>query len=716
MKPSNSRFDVAIIGSGIAGSTLGAILARQGLKVVLFEASSHPRFAIGESMILETSEVMRSLAELYDVPELAYFSSENYFNRIGSSHGVKRHFSYLHHTEGQPLDQTRTLQAVIPQQPHGHELHLYRQDTDYFLMMAAVRYGARVLQKTRIQSVQIDAEGVELTTDKGQSFQAEYVVDAGGFRSLLAEKFDLRRYDLQTHSRALFTHMLEVPCYHQVSTPKEVYNLPFKLSEGTLHHVFDGGWVWVIPFDNHAKSTNPLCSVGLMLDPRVHPLQPELSPEEEFYQFIERFPSIAAQFRSVKAVRDWTRTGRIQYSAKQVVGDRYCLLGQAAGFIDPLFSKGLYTALTCTSILADRLLAAKATGDYSAAHFQPVEKVTLAYIQANDHLVAHAYKSFSDYRLWAPFSVLWLLGAYLELLKLTSSRALMTDPQDYYQRLQTLKLVGGGFPDFDQLSRRIYTLLDGLALDNPTDIAQVGQQTKQQLNQLTWTPYAFRAILHGRNHLPTNKLHPRLLQPKRGFFGAGTYRTHFFDDKSLQSLAVFYLRERAKYARPVLQLKRTEKLWRRGLISSPKWGHAATVAVLTVSGWFVGFGPRSLKPFSKSSASPPAQLDKTGMGLVNFLDHPTDFQFACGNQAGQVVDALIDGDRLTIEVTYTGGASLLSATLIGSLDEQGIFNGAYQIHLPNGLVSKEVRLSFEENGSAQGINKDWGNAISILKI
>ena len=142
----------------------------------------------------------------------------------------------------------------------------------------------------------------------------------------------------------------------------------------------------------------------------------------------------------------------------------------------------------------------------------------------------------------------------------------------------------------------------------------------------------------------------------------------------------------------------------------------AAGAVLMVSGWFVGYGPRTLTSFSDSSASSSTQLDKTLVGLVNFLDHPTDFKFACGNQAGQVVDAVIEGDRLTIEVTYTGGVSLRNATLTGSLDEQGIFNGAFQMRLPNGLVSKEVRLSFDEDGSAQGVNKDWGNAIAILKI
>ena len=573
-----NRFDVAIIGSGITGSTLAAILARQGLKVILFEASSHPKFAIGESMILETSEVMRSMAELYDVPELAYFSSENYFDHIGTSHGVKRHFSYLHHTEGEPLDKQRSLQAVIPKQPHGHELHLYRQDTDYFLMTVAIRYEATVLQETCIQSVEIDHDGVQLTTEKGQHFLADYVVDAGGFRSLLAEKFDLRHHDLKTHSRAIFTHMVEVPCYHQVSEPKEAYNLPFLLSEGTLHHVFKGGWLWVIPFDNHRKSTNSLCSVGLMLDPRIYPMQSELSPETEFYQFIERFPGIAKQFRQAKAVRGWTRTGRVQYSSQQVVGDRFCLLGQAAGFIDPLFSKGLYMALTCTSVLVERLLTARAKEDYSAAHFQPLEKLTLACIQANDNLVANAYKSFSDYKLWAPFSVLWLLGAYLELVKLTSNRALAMDQQDYYRRLQSLKLVGGSFVEFEQISQRIYNRLDTLVVNDRIDITLVGQQIKEQLNQISWMPSAFKAILHGKKHLPTNKLHPRLLQPKQGFLGNGSYRNHFFEDKSLPSLACFFFHEKAKYAGPALQLRRTIKLRQRGLEPFPHWWRIVVVS------------------------------------------------------------------------------------------------------------------------------------------
>lgn len=715
MSHHENRFDVAIIGSGIAGSTLAAILARQGLKVILFEASSHPKFAIGESMILETSEVMRSMAELYDVPELAYFSSENYFDYIGTSHGVKRHFSYLHHTEGQPLNKQRSLQAVIPKQPHGHELHLYRQDTDYFLMTVAIRYGATVLQKTCIQSVEIDQDGVQLTTEKDHHFLADYVVDAGGFRSLLAEKFSLRHHDLKTHSRAIFTHMVEVPCYHQVSQPKESYNLPFQLSEGTLHHVFEGGWLWVIPFDNHAKSTNPLCSVGLMLDPRVYPLQSDLTPEEEFYHFIERFPGISAQFRLAKAVRNWTRTGRIQYGAKQVVGDRFCLLGQAAGFVDPLFSKGLYTALTCTSVLAERLLAANAKGDYSTAQFQPLENLTLAYIRANDSLVANAYQSFSDYTLWASFSVLWLLGAYLELVKLASSRALATDRKDYYRRLLSLKMVGGGFPEFEQLSQQIYDCLDSVDFDNSDDVSRVEQQIKTQLNQISWMPSAFKAVLDGKNHLPTNKLHPRLLRPKQGFLGDGRYRSHFFDNKSISSLAGFFFREKAKYATPVVQLKRSIKLWKRGFGPMPKWGQAVAVATLIASSSFIGV-PRILSLLPRSIAEIANRTEDSTVGLNPLLENPTDFQLACGTHVGQVVYATSEDDYLTIKVTYGTGNKLQHVTLTGKLDETGIFDGTYQTQLVDGEVSGEVLLNFDADGSAQGIHTSRNRKISIEKI
>ena len=551
----NEQYDVAVIGTGLAGSALGTILARHGLRVIMFEAKSHPRFAIGESMILETSETMRAMAEIFDVPELAYFSSEHYLACIGTSHGVKRHFSYLHHVPGQPQQLSHSLQAVIPRQPHGHELHLFRQDSDALMMTTAITYGATVLQNTPVRDITLRDDGVDVITAAGAVFTAAYVVDAGGFRSILADKFDLRDFDLRTHARGLFTHMVNVPDFHDVGAGRKEYGLPFSVAEGTLHHIFAGGWLWVIPFNNHDKSTNPLCSVGLLLDPRLHPEQRDLSPQEEFDAFVARYPSMAAQFRTAKTVRPWTRAGRIQYASKRVVGDRFALLGHAAGFIDPLFSKGLYSSFMTVSVLANLLLDAAVDGDYSAGRFQPLEETTQNFVRANDRLIANAYKSFQDPRLWQVYSVLWLLGAYTELIKLSSIRTLATDRRDYHQRARGLKLVGGGFPDFDRLAHQIDTVIERVDSADDQAVLRAVDEIKALFATVDWMPQAFTDVLNGKNYLPANKLRFGLLAKEHGFLGHGAYRAHFFGSGSTAQLIRTFVREKVNYSTPRIKLR-----------------------------------------------------------------------------------------------------------------------------------------------------------------
>ena len=548
-----SSYDVAIIGSGFSGSSLAAILARHGQRVIVFEAKSHPKFAIGESMILETSEVLRATAALFDVPELAYFSSENYFKLAGTSHGVKRHFSYLHHTPGLPQDKRHSLQAVIPRQPHGHEMHLFRQDTDAFLTATAVAYGADVLQETPVKEIELDGAGATVVTAKGERYRASYVVDAGGFRSILAERFGLREMNLQTHSRTIFTHMVNVPCYNDVGASTQEYGIPYRLSEGTLHHIFRGGWLWVIPFNNHPQATNPLCSVGLLLDPRIHPERPDLSAEEEFYAFIGQFPGMAAQFAHAKSVRAWTRTPRIQYSSKQVVGDRFCLLGHAAGFIDPLFSKGLYVTSMSTALCAHLLLRAKATGDYSAAAFRRLEEQTLAYVRTNDRLVANSFRAFSHPKLWQVYSVVWLLGAYTEYVMLNSIRAQAKSRDDYFRLSAPLKLAGGGFPEFVRIADEIDALIEACDLDDEADIERTEAAIQDVFAGVEWLPLAFRHILRGKNHLPANKLRLSLLAGEESFLKAGDYRRHFFGESTMWDVTRIFVQEKVKYAAPVLR-------------------------------------------------------------------------------------------------------------------------------------------------------------------
>jgi tetracycline 7-halogenase / FADH2 O2-dependent halogenase len=548
-------YDVAVIGSGIGGSTLAAILARKGLNVLVLEGGTHPRFTIGESMILETSEVMRALAEFYDVPELAYFSSEHYYDYIGTSHGVKRHFSFLHHQENQRQTPAHGLQAVIPRLPYGHETHIYRQDSDAYLTALATSYGAHVMQGTQVRDVTITPDGVTVATD-GAEFRAKYIVDAGGVKSIVARKYGGRHQNLKAHTRSIFTHMVDVPCYNDVGAPQSAYGHPFRLCEGTLHHVFEGGWLWVIPFNNHNRSTNPLCSVGLQLDPRIHPVRTDLTPEQEFQFHVNRFPDIAAHLKHARPVRAWTRTERLQYSASNVVGDRFALLAHAAGFIDPLYSKGLYVTHMGIMVAADLILKAHESGDYSKQAFQPLEDITLRYVRMHDQLVAGSFKAWGHYDLWSVYSVLWLLGAYEEYLKLNVTRLQARNRTDYLEKLRPLKLAGGGFPEFFKLQEAVDALIDDVDVHDEADVQRTVKQIRDLYAEFRWIPSAFRNLLEGKNFLPSNKLRVNLFNRSDGFLGDGAYREHFFGDLGLPGLIAKALREQMKYSRPALQRKK----------------------------------------------------------------------------------------------------------------------------------------------------------------
>lgn len=544
--------EIAIIGSGIAGSMLATILARHGIDVMVFEADTHPKFAIGESMILETSEIMRLLATVFDVPELEYFSSENFLPLVGNSHGVKRHFSYTHHYPGQLQDPEATLQAVIPGRPYGHELHIYRQDCDYFYAGTAVSYGAKLLTRTAIEAIETSIDSVTLTAADERRFRAKCVIDASGFRSVLATKMGVRSTDLRTHTRGIFTHMVDVPSVHEQGVSRSAYGIPYSLSEGTLHHVFRGGWMWVIPFNNHKESSNPFCSVGLMLDPREFP-RPDSLPADEFTEFIARYPGMHQHLHEAKSVRSWVGSDRIQYTSTSIATDRACLLGHAAGFIDPLFSKGLYTSLASVLHLGKALLNAHQSDNYSQQQFTDVQRCTLGYVSANDRLVANAIKSFSHPELWRQFSVLWILGAYLELVKLTTTR--INWLRDSNRRhisefeLPDLQLVGGGYNRYSQLAEAMHAEMESVDIDNPAAVSRCAKNMHSLIQANRWISYSFRELSNGKKHLPKHKYSWRLLMTEGGILGPSDYRRHFFGDIGKAELARFLLAERWRYSR-----------------------------------------------------------------------------------------------------------------------------------------------------------------------
>jgi FADH2 O2-dependent halogenase len=406
--------DVAILGSGIAGSMLAAVLARNGVKVLLLDASSHPRFAIGESTIPYTLVCLRTIAERYGVPEIKTLATfTNATKVLGPKFGVKKHFGFLLHHEGQDQDPKEVNQFGTPGLLHEAS-HLYRQDTDAYMYHVALKYGAVGRQNFRVADVDFDDAGVTLSTAEGEQYRARYVVDASGHRSPLAEKFDLREDPCRFshHSRSIWNHMTRVrPTDELFSHRAPEDTPPSPWYQGTVHHMFERGWFWVIGFDNHPASRNPLCSVGLTLDERTYPKSADMTPEEEFYHHAARFPDIARQFEGARPVRSWTSTDRLQYSSRQCAGDRWFLLSHAAGFIDPLYSRGLSNTAEAINSLAWRLLDAVKDGDFSRERFDYVDRLQQGLFDYNDSLVNASFISFSDYDLWTAVYRIWSWGA-----------------------------------------------------------------------------------------------------------------------------------------------------------------------------------------------------------------------------------------------------------------------------------------------------------------
>lgn len=402
------RYDVAILGAGMAGGMLGAVLARNGVKVLLIDAGTHPRFAVGESTIPYTSAMTRIVGERYDVPEIVHMASfRGIQDHVSPMSGRKQNFGFVYHREGQEQNPDEINQLVVPEWQRT-ESHLFRQDTDAYLFHLAVRYGATPLLGTRITDIETGPDGAVLRSDRGAEYHAEYLVDGSGFRSPVADTFGLREEPTRArhHSRTLFTHMVGVTAYDDAPSAA-AHKQPSPWHHGTLHHVFDGGWLWVIPFDNHDDAISPLCSVGLTLDERKFPKSQDLTPQQEFDEFLEKFPQIAEQFTDARAVRPWVATGRLQYSSSSTVGERYCLTAHAAGFIDALYSRGLTNTLEVVNSLAWRLIEATKDGDWSTSRFEYIDRLQQGLYDVHDDLVYSSFVGFKHYDLWNAVTRVW---------------------------------------------------------------------------------------------------------------------------------------------------------------------------------------------------------------------------------------------------------------------------------------------------------------------
>ncbi len=334
------------------------IARRLGRSVVLIERGHHPRFAIGESTTPLSNLLLESLSVRHQLPRLPALCKWGSWQREHRelAAGLKRGFTFLHHQfdeEGgaEPRPLRELLVAASPTDAIA-DTHWYRPDVDHFFQREAVATGVEYHDNVELGSVDFSGPTVRLSgTRQGKplSFEARFVIDASGPRGFLHKQLGFQEAEIPcvAPSQALFSHFTGVRRWDEL-TPSEP-GIPFAPDDAALHHVFPGGWMWVLRFNNGITSAGVSVLPDLAAELRLSDGAPAWD------RILQRLPAVARQFKEARAIREFTHLPRMPFHSRIVPGVRWALLPSATGFVDPLLSSGFTLTLLGIERLATLL-------------------------------------------------------------------------------------------------------------------------------------------------------------------------------------------------------------------------------------------------------------------------------------------------------------------------------------------------------------------------
>jgi FADH2 O2-dependent halogenase len=414
------HFDVAVLGSGWSGSILAVVLARQGFRVLLLDEGAPPRFGMGEALPLQAALRLWLLGERFAAPELLDLASpERLIERAVATSGVRRSVGFLYHQPGRLQDPAQGHRVVPPVLPFAAGSHFFRPDVDGYLREAAARQGATVRGNASLTRLEIGGERVTLGLACGEEIAARFVVDACGASSPVAELLDLDRSPAaaRARTRTLGCCVRGLRPYDELLADAGDPEGEQAWHEGTLLHVFDGGWLRVLPFDNHGGSINPLACVSLTLDLRWAGSM-ERPPSEEVASWLARFPSLAAHFAAAAPVGPWTATGRRPSEALACCGDRYFLLPESCGGSETLFGRDLIRTCEALHAFLPRLIGGLEENELGGERFADLEGWWRRCREEDDSLIAGGLRALAHFSTWDAWVRLWLAEASSSVLGL----------------------------------------------------------------------------------------------------------------------------------------------------------------------------------------------------------------------------------------------------------------------------------------------------------
>ena len=341
---SKQHFQIAIIGSGFAGSLMAMIAQRLGFSTVLIERGRHPRFAIGESSTPLASLLLEEISLEYDLPFVRPLCKWGTWQKQlpQLACGLKRGFTFYHHEFGKPFatNSKHENQLLVGASPNEEiaDMHWYRADFDNYLVTQAQNLGVNYFDETALVNAREETAGMCLIGyRRGEPLEinADFVIDATGPRGFLHRALDLpeKTFAAFPSTQGLFSHFENVGALPEnFSTPGQTP--PYPPEQAAVHHVFPGGWIWVLKFNNG------ITSAGVAATEAVANELDFKSGEPAWKRLLERLPSVAEIFRSARATLPFVHSPRLAFQSGIVAGSRWALLPSAAGFVDPLLSTG----------------------------------------------------------------------------------------------------------------------------------------------------------------------------------------------------------------------------------------------------------------------------------------------------------------------------------------------------------------------------------------
>jgi len=335
-----NKYDVIVMGGGPAGSSVAGILAREGRQVVLFEKEIFPRHHIGESLMTDTYWTFRRLGVLEKLRESPFVRkySVQFANPAGKESRPFYFFEAVHHESAVTWQVTRA-------------------EFDHLLINHAAEQGVAVHQGVLVKQVLFEGDravGVEVQMQDGtrEKFYANVVVDATGQSAMLSNKFRWRVRDPKLKKAVLYSYFKGA---HREPDLNGGATLVLRTEAGS------GGWFWDIPLENDITSVGIVANPDYLLKGRGQDLAKILQEEIDKCEPCRRRVAGGTRVDKIYSILDYS------YRSKHNAGNGFIIIGDAYGFLDPIYSSGVLLALKMAELAADAIHDAFNHDDFSAA-------------------------------------------------------------------------------------------------------------------------------------------------------------------------------------------------------------------------------------------------------------------------------------------------------------------------------------------------------------